>query len=95
MLPFQKRVRELIGDLALEERDLQGQGAVLLKGQTYLVYCGIVNLPKGARGCLSPKSSIGRVDMMVRGIVDGCGLYDIVQVSTTQALHHAPMANNS
>jgi len=62
----------------LEEKELGGNGAVLLKGQTYLFYCGKVRLPEGCRGCLSPKSSIGRVDVMVRGVVDGCGLYDIV-----------------
>ena len=53
-------------------------GIIFLKGQTYLVYCGTVELPKGHRGMLSPKSSIGRVDLMVRGVVDECGLYDII-----------------
>ena len=78
VLPFKKRVRELLPSLTLEEKPLSGNGAVLLKGQTYLVYWGKVVLPPGSRGCLSPKSSIGRIDMMVRGVVDGCGLYDIV-----------------
>lgn len=50
----------------------------MLKGMTYLVYCGNINLPATHRGLLSPKSSIGRVDLMVRGIVDECGLYDTV-----------------
>ncbi|KAJ1493681.1 2'-deoxycytidine 5'-triphosphate deaminase-domain-containing protein, partial [Baffinella frigidus] len=78
VLPFKKKVRELLAGLILEEKPLSGDGAVLLKGQTYLVYWGRIVLPKGSRGCLSPKSSIGRIDMMVRGVVDGCGLYDIV-----------------
>ena len=69
---------ELLAELVLEEKELGANGAVLLKGQTYLIYCGKVRLPEGCRGCLSPKSSIGRVDVMVRGVVDGCGLYDIV-----------------
>ena len=50
----------------------------MLKGMTYLVYCGVVHLPESHRGLLSPKSSIGRVDLMVRGIVDECGLYDTI-----------------
>ena len=78
VLPFRKQVRQLIHELVLEEKNLEKSSAVLLKGQTYLVYCGKVRLPEGCRGCLSPKSSIGRVDVMVRGVVDGCGLYDIV-----------------
>lgn len=80
VLPFRKQVRQLLEELVLEDKDLKSScnGAVLLKGQTYLVYCGKVRLPEGCRGCLSPKSSIGRVDVMVRGVVDGCGLYDII-----------------
>ena len=80
VLPFRKQVRQLVEELVLEDKDLNASsnGAVLLKGQTYLVYCGRVRLPEGCRGCLSPKSSIGRVDVMVRGVVDGCGLYDII-----------------
>jgi deoxycytidine triphosphate deaminase len=66
VLPFRKRVRELLPDLVLEERSLTGEGSVLLRGQTYLVFCGTVSLPAGHRGLLSPKSSIGRVDLMVR-----------------------------
>ena len=78
VLPFRKQVRQLLEELVLENKDLGDKGAVLLKGQTYLVYCGNVRLPAGCRGCLSPKSSVGRVDCMVRGVVDGCGLYDVI-----------------
>ena len=78
VLPFQKCVRELLDNLALDECSLEGDGAMLLRGQTYLVHCGTVALPATHRGLLSPKSSIGRVDLMVRGVVDQCGLYDII-----------------
>lgn len=78
VLPFQKCVRDLLDNLALDECSLEGDGAMLLRGQTYLVHCGRVTLPATHRGLLSPKSSIGRVDLMVRGVVDQCGLYDIV-----------------
>ena len=77
-LPFCQRVRSLLPEMTLETRSLAGEGAVLLKGQTYLVYIGRVDLPPGHRGCLSPKSSIGRIDLLVRCLVDGCGLYDTV-----------------
>lgn len=52
---------------------------LLLKGQTYLVYCGRISLPPRTRGSLSPKSSIGRVDIMVRAVFDDCGLYDTIE----------------
>lgn len=78
VLPFQKCVRDLLENLALDECSLEGDGAMLLRGQTYLVHCGRVTLPATHRGLLSPKSSIGRVDLMVRGVVDQCGLYDII-----------------
>jgi len=82
VLPFRKRVRELIDvrtappsrvstqaldvasdayaqSLALEKCSLGGDGAMLLRGQTYLVHCGSISLPADHRGLLSPKSSIG------------------------------------
>lgn len=78
VLPFSQKVSDLLPDLVLEEKSLKGDGVVLLRGQTYLVHCGQLALPEGHRGALSPKSSVGRIDLMVRGIVDGCGLYDTV-----------------
>mmetsp|Transcript_30877 Transcript_30877/g.92673 ORF Transcript_30877/g.92673 Transcript_30877/m.92673 type:complete len:453 (-) Transcript_30877:195-1553(-) len=78
VLPFCRRVADLLSELVLEERSLKGDGAVLLRGQTYLVHFGKISLPAGHSGSLSPKSSIGRIDLMIRGIVDECGLYDTV-----------------
>lgn len=43
-------------------------------------------MPEDCRGSLSPKSSIGRVDMMVRGVFDGCGLYDTIDAGQTGEL---------
>ena len=51
---------------------------MLFRGQTYLVHCGTVNLPAGMTALLSPKSSIGRIDLLVRAIVDYEDLYDVV-----------------
>ena len=78
-LPFQRAVRDVLPKVLLEQRDLRDpDGVVMLKGQTYLVPCGRVKLPPHLRGSLSPKSSIGRIDMMVRIIFDSCGLYDTI-----------------
>eukprot|EP01062_Namystynia_karyoxenos_P024958 TRINITY_DN19776_c0_g1_i1.p1 TRINITY_DN19776_c0_g1~~TRINITY_DN19776_c0_g1_i1.p1 ORF type:complete len:405 (+),score=123.05 TRINITY_DN19776_c0_g1_i1:73-1287(+) len=80
VLPFRKRVAELLPELVIEQRPLGGLhgGAVLLKGQTYLIPCGEVSFEPGFHAALNAKSSIGRVDVMVRGIIDECGMYDIV-----------------
>lgn len=74
VLPFQRRIKDILPQLVLQEHSLAGDGMVLLKGQTYLLECGTVALPAGCRGVLSPKSSIGRIDVMVRGVIDGGGL---------------------
>lgn len=74
VIPFSRRVADLLPELVLEERSLKGTGSVLLRGQTYLVHFGRIHLPEGHSGSLSPKSSIGRIDLMIRGIVDECGL---------------------
>ena len=78
VLPFKKKIIDLLPELQLEVLSLKDEGALLLKGQTYLVYVGKIDLPSHLRGHLSPKSSIGRIDLMVRGVVDGCGLYDTI-----------------
>ena len=37
VLPFQQRIRQLLPDLVMEERQLDGNGVIMLKGMTYLV----------------------------------------------------------
>ena len=49
-------------------------------------YCGTVHLPGNMKGLLSPKSSIGRVDLLVRGVVDGIGLYDTIPGGSSRSL---------
>ena len=78
MLPLKRTVESLIPEIAIEEVPLDGAGAVLFRGQTYLVHCGSVELPPGLSVAISPKSSIGRIDLMVRAIVDYEDLYDCV-----------------
>ena len=76
-LPFSESVRSLAERFAIEEIDLS-KGAVLLRGQTYLVKCLDLNLPSDVHVRISPKSSIGRIDLLVRAVADRNGLYDRV-----------------
>lgn len=79
ILPHGKSVRGLLPLIELMRTPLsETTPTVLLKGQTYLCYCGRISMPLGLRGTLSPKSSIGRVDLMVRAIYDDTGMYDTV-----------------
>lgn len=71
---FLFKPNQILHDLFLTEEN----EAILLKNQTYLIYCCTINLPKDVRAQCSPKSSIGRVDLMVRTLVDGCKFYDII-----------------
>lgn len=76
ILPFRKKIRDVVKKICLKE--FETKDAILLKGQTYLFPCLSINLPNRTRASLSPKSSIGRVDLMVRAIHDDCGLYDTI-----------------
>jgi dCTP deaminase len=96
-LPFRRRVEALLQeeDMVLEERVVEaGESFLLLKGQTYLFPCGRVSLAEHLEGSLSPKSSIGRVDLMVRGVFDHCGLYDTVRGSGELWMEVSPRSFN-
>lgn len=97
VLPHRRTVARLLEeeDFVLERKAVDPvHGVVLLKGQTYLFPCAHVALRPGQRGSLSPKSSIGRVDLMVRGIFDGCGLYDTVHGSGELWMEVSPRSFN-
>ncbi len=72
IVPFQRNIKDILDDIKLSEQTT----SLLLKGQTYLCYFGYIKLPIGIKGKCSPKSSIGRLDVMVRTIFDQCGFYD-------------------
>jgi len=82
VLPHRRSIRSILNekDCFLEKVTIEAanDSVLLLKGQTYLFPCVKLDLGGNLRGSLSPKSSIGRVDLMVRGIFDECGLYDTV-----------------
>ncbi len=85
MLPLNIPIAELVARNCITNLDLS-KPSVLYKGQTYLVFCGIVTLPKDVSVSLSPKSSIGRVDCLVRAIFDKCGFYDLIPKGQTGEL---------
>jgi dCTP deaminase len=76
-LPFQKEIETTARDLAIDTLDLT-TGANLLKGQTYLVPVLDVSVPEETHLRISPKSSIGRVDLFVRSVFDNYHYYDRV-----------------
>ncbi|MFP4111420.1 MAG: 2'-deoxycytidine 5'-triphosphate deaminase domain-containing protein [Candidatus Woesearchaeota archaeon] len=76
-LPFNNDVDYILERFTIEKVDLRESG-ILYKGITYLIPTIDVNLPDGTYAKMSPKSSIGRVDLLVRSIFDRVGLYDSV-----------------
>lgn len=76
-LPFQQSVSYLADKLGVEAYGTK-DGVTLFKGQTYLFPCLSVNLPHNLCAKVSPKSSIGRVDVLVRTVFDRSGFYDTV-----------------
>lgn len=76
-LPFSQKIDYIVDKLKLDELDLS-QDCLLLKGKTYLIPCLYVNVPDNCFVKISPKSSIGRIDVMVRTIIDNVGLYDYI-----------------
>jgi len=76
-----KSVGQIAGKKELDRIDLRN-GATLHQNQTYLVRCLDVDLPKDFLGRVSPKSSIGRIDLLVRSVVDGVRAYDTIPTGT-------------
>lgn len=80
-LPFNKKIREVIKDIKLEELNLD-ENPILFKNQTYLIPClKLNNIDEDLVLKASPKSSIGRIDMMVRAINDNSAYYDYIEKS--------------
>lgn len=76
-IPFTEKVQDIIKKVTVKKLNL-AKGATLYKGKTYLIPCFEIDLPKHLEMRISPKSSIGRIDLLVRSIFDNTGLYDTV-----------------
>lgn len=72
MVPFERTIEDLLMDIKIT----QIKDGLLLKNQTYLCYFGFIQLPSNIKAKCSPKSSIGRIDVLVRTIFDNHGFYD-------------------
>lgn len=71
-------IGDVASKIALQEFDLN-QETLFLKHHTYLVETDIeVNLPENISAKCSPKSSIGRIDVLVRSVCSNHGMYDTI-----------------
>lgn len=66
----------------------------LIKGVKYEAQCGIINIPEGYFGLLSPKSSIGRMDISVKSFTKSTDLYNIVLPGTKDILYLEIVSNS-
>ncbi len=79
-LPGTSPVREKLGEYAMDEIDLTGNGAVLEQNRPYLIPLRErLTLPTGIRGRTNPRSSTGRLDVFTRVITDMGGHFDEVR----------------
>jgi dCTP deaminase len=83
-IPFNSTIKEILKDKKIEKYNINSK-KTLFKGQTYLA--PILKIEKNNFFFkISPKSSIGRVDLMVRSIFDNIGLYDLIFEEKTGTL---------
>lgn len=85
ILPYNRNISEILKTSTIDKISLKN-GAVLLKGHTYLIPSIHIFFKGNYFASTSSKSSIGRVDLMVRTIFDNSGLYDIIPKNTTTNL---------
>ncbi len=76
-IPFSRPVSNIIKKLSIGKIDISKE-TILYKGQTYLFPSLFIDIPKNISIKLSPKSSLGRVDVLIRTIFDNSGLYDFI-----------------
>lgn len=78
-LPFKKKISQVVESIKLEELNLD-KNPILFKDNTYLIPCiNLKNISNKYIGRISPKSSIGRIDLMVRAINDNSPYYDYLE----------------
>ncbi len=78
-LPFKKKISRIVESIKLEELDLD-KNPILFKDNTYLIPCiKLGGIDEKYIGRISPKSSIGRIDLMVRAINDNFPYYDYLE----------------
>ena len=73
---FIKPTEHILKIFAFERIEIGDEPTTLYKGQTYLFPVLELKFPKELSAQFSPKSSIGRVDLLVRALPDRVGMYD-------------------
>lgn len=75
--PNNLKVKDTLKNNVIDELDLT-KGAILRRNNTYLIPTIDMDLPSSIFATSSPKSSIGRIDVLVRVLFDKCGLYETI-----------------
>ena len=73
--PISQSVIEYVKKLSTKKFEVNEE-CILYKGQTYIFECLDIQLNENEYIYFSPKSSIGRVDLLCRAVFDNSGLYD-------------------
>lgn len=84
-LPFGDTVDYVANKLQVERFDTRWW-VTLYKGQTYLFPCLDIDIPANYFGKISPKSSLWRIDVLIRAVVDHTGMYDTIMPWTAGQL---------
>ncbi len=86
-LPRARCLEVAVADVALEPIDIPDTGFIVMPGTILLVECDVdLNLPEGLEVRANPKSSIGRLDMLVRVLCDRSERYDQIPNRTNGRL---------
>ncbi len=84
-IPFKDSVKNIIQGISTQTFD-STDWVVLYKGQTYLIPCLSIDLPDHLFWKVSPKSSLWRIDVLIRAVVDNTWIYDTVLPGTQWTL---------
>ena len=82
LVPWTSTIEEMLSEIATHEINTMS-GQVLYKGQTYLIPTLKADLPEHVWWVCSPKSSLWRIDVLIRTVTDKCELYDRVSEGYT------------
>lgn len=73
--PYKRKITDIVAENGAKKIDLTNS-TELKRGVHYFIPVGSVKLPDDISARISPKSSVGRVDLHVRSMVDDLGKFD-------------------
>lgn len=80
-LAFNHTVQYITDHLCVQKLDCTS-GCTLYKQQTYLIPCAKISVPHDHQWRISPKSSLGRIDVHIRAMIDHGKCYDFLPANT-------------